>query len=266
MKTSRLAAVPAALLVVVAIWEIVATARYATAVPGDVAWARAAAIVRTGYRPGDLIVFAPAWADPIGRLHLGDLIPLEIAGRMDSARYGRIWQLSIRDAIAPEVAGLAAVEDRAIDGVTVRRYERAPAVVVADLGDAIATARTEGGSARVELVEVAFEPHRCVVVAAPGGRPVRVTFPNLALGSGLVGYVGIADVFTRRDSREPVTLEVEIAGAGVASVTAPIDTWTRFHAATTPGVADVAFVVRWAADRGRSSQPKQICLAAEARR
>ena len=30
--------------------------------------------------PGDLIVAAPAWADPILRVHLGDLIPLEVAG------------------------------------------------------------------------------------------------------------------------------------------------------------------------------------------
>ena len=263
MKASRLAVVPASLLVAVAVWEIVATRRYADAVPDDVGWSRAASVVRQAYRPGDLIVFAPAWADPIGRLHLGDLIPLEMAGRMDSARYGRIWQLSIRDAVAPDVAGLAPVEDHEIDGVTVRRYERAPAVVVADVVDAFATARRDGGAAHVELAEVAFEPHRCVVVAALPDKPVRVTFPNLALGSELVGYVGIADVFTRRDSREPVELTVEIAGATTATATAPIDRWVRFRAATAPGVADVAFAIRWT---GRSAQPKQVCFAAEARR
>ena len=36
-------------------------------------WAAAAAAVRAGFRPGDLIVAAPAWADPILRAELGDL-------------------------------------------------------------------------------------------------------------------------------------------------------------------------------------------------
>ncbi|HVK89075.1 MAG TPA: hypothetical protein VM513_33370, partial [Kofleriaceae bacterium] len=66
--------IPAVLLVLVAGWEIIATVRAADSVPGDAAWASAAKVVRERYRPGDLIVFAPGWADPIGRLHLGDLI------------------------------------------------------------------------------------------------------------------------------------------------------------------------------------------------
>src|SRR3954449_12306080 len=96
----RLTAIAGALLVAVAIWEIVASIRDAGAVPGDDAWAEAAGAVRAEYRPGDLIVFAPSWVDPVGRMHLGDLISLEAAGRMDAARYPRIWELSIRGAHA----------------------------------------------------------------------------------------------------------------------------------------------------------------------
>src|SRR5262245_17609859 len=44
-------------------------------------WAAAAAEVRGAFRPGDLIVFAPAWVDPIGRSYLGDLMPPEMVGR-----------------------------------------------------------------------------------------------------------------------------------------------------------------------------------------
>src|SRR5688572_6666760 len=161
---ARLAALPALLLVAIAIWEIVATRAHARSVPDDAAWEKAAAIVRAGHRPGDLIVFAPAWNDPVGRLHLGDLISIEMAARMDADRYGRIWELSIRGANAPEVAGLAPVEEH-LGEVEVRRYERAPAVVLAEL----TTARTDTPGARTDLVEVAFEPHRCVVVAVAGG-------------------------------------------------------------------------------------------------
>jgi hypothetical protein len=44
--TRRLGAIPAALLVIVACWEIVATRCQATSVPGDDAWHDAATYVR----------------------------------------------------------------------------------------------------------------------------------------------------------------------------------------------------------------------------
>lgn len=252
---------PAVLLVLVAGWEIIATVRASDSVPDDAAWADAAKVVRAGYQPGDLIVFAPAWADPIGRLHLGDLISIDDAARMDAAKYGRIWELSMRGAHAPEVAGLTAAETSGGE-VTVRRYERAPAVVLADVRQQLATARTVG-AARVptlELAEVGFAPHRCIQVVPHRGKPARVTFPQLALGRELVGYVGIADVFTRRDVRAPATLAVELGGKVVASVTAGVDDgWVRFAAPTTPGAADVTFVVA-------SDAPNRlVCFAAEAR-
>ena len=121
-----LSAVPAAALVLVAAWETCATRRDADAVPGDDAWDRAAAVVRKDYRPGDLIVFAPTWVDPVGRLHLGDLIPIDVAARMDDAKFARIWEVSIR--------GAHAIEDDPTfeqdDDVTVRRFERTPVKVI----------------------------------------------------------------------------------------------------------------------------------------
>jgi len=105
-RSSPIAAIPALLLVVVSLWEVAATRCDATAVPDDDAWKRAEAVVRAEYRPGDLIVFAPDWVDPVGRLHLGDLIPVDVAARMDAARFSRIWEVSIRGARAPETEGL----------------------------------------------------------------------------------------------------------------------------------------------------------------
>ena len=88
-----------------------------------------------------------------------------------------------------------------------------------------------------------------------------MTFPQLELGGELVGYVGIADVFTRRDVRDPATLSVEVGGKVVASATAGVDDgWVRFAAPTTPGPADVTFVV------GSAAANRLVCFAAEARR
>lgn len=258
----RLLVLPALLLVVVAIWEIVATRHAASAVPDDAAWAEAATVVRAGYQPGDLIVFAPSWVDPVGRLHLGDLLPIEVAARMDADRFGRIWELSIRDARAPETAGLAPVATERRGGVTVRRFERTPVTVLADLRELLGTARVEGLGRRptVELAEVGFTPRRCIQVVPSPGTPARITFPAVPLGSTLVGYVGIADVFTRRDNRAPARLEVEIGGVTVAEATAGVDDgWVRFSASTTPGTADVTIVAH------ATTANRLVCFAAEAR-
>ncbi len=257
------AAVPAVLLVVVALWEIAATRCSATSVAGDEAWSEAAAEVRAGFHPGDLIVFAPDWVDPVGRLHLGDLIPIDVAARMDAAKFARIWEVSIRGAHAAETDGLEPVESECHHGVTVRRFERAPAIVVSDAREQLAGILTTGGGRgpSLELAEVGFAPHRCIQIVPNAGQPARLTFPQLALGSELVGYVGLADVFTRRDIRVSGTLAVEIGGKVVSSVSAGVDDgWVRFAVPTTPGAADVTFVA------SSDAPGRQLCFAAEARK
>lgn len=243
MKRSVVAIACAVLLLGIAVWEIIAT-RVAGA-PGDDAWAAAAKIVRSEFRAGDLITFAPSWVDPTGRMHLGDLISLDDAARMDDAKYARVWELSIRGA---ERADKPAFE-RAVGGVLVRRYDRVAAKVLADLR----TLKMPG--ATLELAEVGFAPHRCWQVI-PGAQPVRmpVTLP----AGKLVGYVGLADVFTRRDIRAPATLAVEVGGKVIAKVSPGVDDgWVRFEAPVPAG--EVVFVA--------SAQAPQrlVCFAAEVR-
>lgn len=247
---------------VVALWETCATPRYAAAVPGDRAWEKASAAVRAGYQRGDLIVFAPDWIDPVGRLHLGDLIPIEMAARMDGARYGRIWEVSIRGARSPETAGLVPVTSQEISGITVRSFSRPPVTVVSDVRDALPTVKVEGpGRPTLELTEVGFSPRRCIQIVPAPKSSVRITFPELALGTELVGYAGLADIFTRRSPRGPGKLAVEIGGKVVASVTFGVDDgWVRFAAPTTPGPADVTFIA------SADDPNRLICFAAEARR
>jgi len=256
-RRAWLAAVPGLVLVAIALWEAVAAVR--TRAPGDDAWGAAATVVRAGHRPGDLIVFAPAWADPVGRLHLGDLIPIDMAARMDAARYGRIWEVAIRGARAPETEDLAPAEEWSAGGVTVRRYERAPVEVLADLRDRLTAAKVEGPAhPTLELAEVGFAPHRCIQVVPQPNTPTRITFPALPAGE-LVGYVGLADVFTRRDIRAPGRLVVEVAGKPVAEVAPGVDDgWVRFAARIPAG--DVTVVASAAAPS------RLVCFAAEVRR
>lgn len=257
-------ALPAAALVGVAVWEAAAARRDADDVPDDRAWAAAAAAVRGDYRPGDLLVFAPRWVDPVGRLHLGDLISLADAGRIDAARYARVFELAIRGARAPEVAGERPSSTRDFDGVEVRRYDRIPPTIVTDLRDVAAGVQLDGGHARspaVSLEEVGFEPHRCILAVPNAETPLRITFPQVALGTSLAGGAGIADVFTRRDVRDPGRLQVAIDDVVVIDRALGVDDgWVPLAAPTVPHVADVTVIV------SSPAANRQICFALEARR
>jgi hypothetical protein len=267
VRAACAALLPALLLVVVAIAEIVVAARAPARVPGDDDWARAAEVVRQRRQAGELIVFAPDWIDPVGRLHLGDLISIAEAARMDADRFAAIWELSIRGARAPETAGLRPTWQARHGGVTVRRYARPPVRVVADLVGLASRIRASGPRGRgpvVELAEVGFAPRRCVLVVPAPGQSVTLDYGRVPLGRTLVGYVGLADVFTRRDVREPGHLAVRIGGRVVAEVTAGVDDgWRRFEAATTPGEHPLEIVVSAVGPRARD---RRICFAAEARR
>lgn len=260
-RPSPIAVVPALLLVVLSLWEVCATPRNAASVPSDRAWGKVAKLVRSEHRAGDLIVFAPRWIDPVGRLHLGDLIPIDMAARMDAERYARIWEISIRGERAPETAGLTPAKTAKEAGIAVRLFERTPVTVLTDIREQLSVMRTDGARPSLELAEVGFTPKRCLQVTPSPGRPVRMTFAGLSLGSRLVGGVGLADVFTRRDIRAPGSLAIEIGGKVLATVTAGVDDgWVRFDIPTTPGITDVTFIASASAPR------RLICFAAEARR
>lgn len=251
---------PALAILVLAVWEVFATRAVPARVASDADWAAAEAEVRAGWQAGDLIVFAPRWVDPVGRLHLGDLLPVDVAGRMDAARFGRIWEVSIRGARAADTRGARVTSSRAHGGVRVRLLEQTPVRVRTDFVAAFAAARSEGAGAGPILEEVGFQPHKCIRIEPPAGGSGKLTWPAAELGSKLVGHVGLADVFTRRDIRGPGKLEVLVAGKPVATTVVGVDDgWVRFEAATTPGPAEVTFIAS-------AKDPRRlICFAAEAR-
>ncbi|MSP61373.1 MAG: hypothetical protein EXR72_13710 [Myxococcales bacterium] len=230
------------------------------AVATDEDWAAAAGAVRTAHQPRDLIVFAPSWADQVGRRHLGDLCTPEMAGRADDARYERVWELSIRGADAPEASGriLAASQH---GRVRVRLYEKAPAVEIgydftARLEEARVTQVPTDGhgdetpcfidgagfrctSTRVErrTLEVDYSPRRGILTPVDGALTTRIEFPAVTLGSTLVGWTALHDYFSRKNSDGPVDFALFIDGQQVHSVHHEnSDGWRKFTVPVTqPG-------------------------------
>ncbi len=117
-------------------------------VPSAADWARASQIVRDSLESTDAVITAPAWADPILRLHLGDRMTTKIAGRVDLSSFERLWVLSIRGARSSEAPRRTPDFEKVVGRVTVRRYDFGPTPVVLDLVDALPSATvdiTRGG-------------------------------------------------------------------------------------------------------------------------
>ena len=265
-RRALIAAAPALVLLLIALWEIVAVERATARAATEDDWQRLSTAVRERHQPSDLIVFAPGWIDPLGREHLGDLIPVEMAARMDAARYDVVWEVALGDARAPETEGLEPDWSGTFGRLSARRYQREPVAIAADLVQAFPHATVEGkaaGTPAVSLEEVGFAPHRCVKVVPRPGETVSIVYRDVALGRRLVGYVGLADVFTRRDVRAPGRLAVRVGGAQVAEVTAGVeDGWVRFEAPTAGGTGEIRFE---ATAVGRDARDRRICFAAETR-
>jgi len=134
-RQARLALAGTAAVALLALVETAAALMAPLRAPTEADWAAAAAAVREGWKPGDLIVAAPAWADPILRVHLGDLIPPEVAGRMDDERFARVWEVSQRGGRSAAGRGGPGAEvrvDRAFGRMRVRLIDRPAPVVTYD--------------------------------------------------------------------------------------------------------------------------------------
>lgn len=260
----------AALALGIAALACFAAWRSATAgsdLPTEAQWRRLSERVRAAHRAGDLITFAPPWLDPIGRMHLGELLSLDDLGRADAAAYARVWVLSARDADSPEVAGETAAETWREGELTARRYDRTPAVILDDTLRALARVRPSGEAVRGPepvLAEVGFTPRRCVQVVPRAGGEVRLAFPTFVLGRELWLFGGLADIFTRRDVREPAELEVWLDGRRAGALRLGIDDgWRSLRLATEPGAAELLVVARAPSPRARD---RLVCFTVESRK
>ena len=235
--------------------------------PTDGEWRAAARTVREGFRPGDLIVAAPAWSDQVMRLHLGDLVPMPVAGRMDDARYGRVWEIAQRGAHAPEARGTVA--SRAKHGaLTVRLWERPPSRVTYDFlerwTDAKVVRREPGGDVPCDrlpsrhqcpthswnfvepkLMEIGGSLRRTLYAQPVGGSTVVIEYPAVPMGRELAFAGGLHHVWLRKGGDGLVTLRVFVDGQKVAEHESGNRTGFRLGRADTSAFAGRTVPVRF---------------------
>jgi hypothetical protein len=215
-------------------------------------WEDAAAEVRAGLQPGDLVTFAPRWVDQLGRAHLGDLIPVEMAARADADRYARVWEVSIRGARAEETAGARLVKEARHGKVRVALYEKPATAVIYDFtshaGEARVTQsfgvaaespcfrdgtqaafRCAGTRVEQRTLEIDFRPRRGIEVPVDGTRTTHVEWSEVPLGGTLVVYTGIHDYYARKNGDGLVDVHLSVDGNVLfAAPTTNADGWHRW--------------------------------------
>ena len=203
------------------------------AAPSDQDWTAAAAKVRQEFRPGDLIVAAPAWADPIMRLKLGDLVPQTVAGRMDAARYGRIWEIAQRGARATDTGGATVATTARFGGLTVRRWEKPAATVTFDFlaewhrasmtivrGDGVEVPcvlgaerfQCAGATLGPELLEIDTTLRNGLAVDPVEGATLVLEHNEVPMGRELVVACGLHNVWLRKAGEGRVRMRVLVDG------------------------------------------------------
>ena len=229
----------AAAVVVLALVETVNAVVAPLRAPDERDWKSATATVRAGFRTGDLIVAAPPWADPVMRQQLGDWVPLPVAGRMDAARYGRVWEISQRGARAPETAAGSLAQSSKHRALTVRLWEKKAAQVTFDFlsewrraelsvaspsGDTPCAVSADrfvcmgGASLKPELLEIDTTLRNGLALDPVERATVVMTYSSVPLGRELAVAGGLHNVWLRKAGDGKVHLRVLVDGREVGAL------------------------------------------------
>jgi hypothetical protein len=260
--------------------------------PSDADWAAAAGWVRSQHQPQDLLIAAPAWADQVLRLHLGDLQPPKKAARLDEATFPRVWVLSQRGADSDEgvedAPGTRLREQRKFGQLTVRLYERPAVPVRYDFYEGWAAAhvaRVEAGGRAVpcapgadghtcgdlpfnfikpRVLEIGGKLRRGLLVLPVAGATMAMEYPQAPLGKELVVGAGLHNVWRRKNGEGTVVLRVLVDGREVGRIESGNRTgWTVSHFPT-PAWAGRTASVRFEISSAQP-QSRHFGFAVEAR-
>ncbi len=99
----------------------------------DADWLAAREGVKAELHDRDLVVFAPEWSDPLGRLFFGaDIMTLGRAARPDATRFERAFEVSMRGAHSAELSRWKKVAERRYGALTVTTLENPSFVPLKD--------------------------------------------------------------------------------------------------------------------------------------
>jgi hypothetical protein len=236
--------------------ELAAHAVQTRSVVAAADWDAARDYVAGQAKPDDLVVFAPRWADPIGREHFGPRIAtLEREARADETRFPRALEVSIRGAHLPAFDAWHRAGEKRFGGVTVTTWENpSPAKVLSDLvsmvdpqhlqvtrgdaecafvrappmsgslgfGPAVPGERfvcpANGFVGASVVADLDYVPHRCIYAPPSGSAPLRLRFSGVQFGRTLHGHHALYVEAERKRDGAPVTLAFRSGDSTLGSV------------------------------------------------
>jgi hypothetical protein len=237
--------------------------------PTDADWREAARWVAADHQDQDLIVAAPAWADPVLRSVLGDLIPPKMAGRLDHERFSRVWEVSQRGADAPEASGARMKAERRFGRLRVRLLERQALEPTYDFVDNWAHARVfrvEDGRPPVAcqalpgkhqcpgighnfvqrgIMEMGEQLHQALYAQPVAGATVAIEYTGVLIGRELAVGAGLHNVWERKKGDGTVWLRALIDGQEVGRFESGSDTGWRVMRFDTRARAGRSALVRF---------------------
>lgn len=260
------------LLGAIAVVEIVGHFVIQSRVATDADWGAAADHVRDHWEAGDTLVVAPDWADPTLRLFLGDLIPIEDAGRSDLASATRLWEISLRGHRSSWAPEEPPTERFRFGRIVLSLWNLGASSVVYDLNENIRNAtvrrderecpwrrmRAEGGGlsrgpltpaerffcgpepwlfvAPTVTEDLDLMPRSCIWQHPAGGDGIiSTTFEDIPLGERIVLHGGLYYWHERELEHGPVVARVLVDGTEVGRlVHEDGDGWARIEAETRP--------------------------------
>ncbi len=236
-------------------WEATATVYQRFAAPTEADWQRAAKLLGEQRKQGggdrEPLLFAPLWVEPLGRYHFRRMVDLELSTLSDVDRFERIWQVSIRGARHPWLAGKQPSRVWEAGRVKLSLFASSrPAKVLYDFHDQLGRAtvdRAGPSPARCRrtmiprarrrpgprfvcdarrrwnwvgwhLAEVGHRPYRCIFAHPVDNHRMRIAYDDVPLGDQLVVYTGIDDFENRKKAQGKVVLQVFIDDQRVATV------------------------------------------------
>jgi hypothetical protein len=157
--------------------ELAAHFYFSHRAPTKAQWDDVRSLVASWYKPGQVIVVAPEWAEPMARWSFGDaLMPTRDVARPDATRYREALEVSTLGSRSPELAGWQTVRETKQGRFTLRELSNpASPHVTYDFTDHI-----DATSADVRIVQGTAETPCSFTTTAPvesGGLGGTPTYP-----------------------------------------------------------------------------------------
>jgi hypothetical protein len=157
-------------------------------------WSDVRPLVASWFVPGDVVVVAPYWAEPMARWKLGDdLMPTRDVARPDATRYSEAIEVSALGSRSPELAGWRVVREAKKGPFTLRAYSNpAPPAITYDFVDHLgpdsveSTIETPGAKTRC-----AFTASAPVEGGGLGGPPIYPASRFVCPGEPPHVFVGV---------------------------------------------------------------------------